>query len=218
MVELMSALTVLSLTMAGVVVFTTQALNTYFYDSGRLLINTDIRTFTVEMTTNAVFSNYFLVYQDFYTRSNSGVDANLNDGLAGDMLVLVYADTDPATGITTVNRLVGYYRDPLDANDITSRGPVRKFDVQVPNIQITTGSPMYTVLNTYVPTSTAHTNPEVIQLAQGSAVDPTTGAICRLFYNFYDRSIMIKGQISERGNLMRKYAINTYNFTVSPRG
>lgn len=222
-VELMIALTVLGLAMAGVVTFTYQALNTYAYDSGRLLVNHDMRKFTGDMATDAVYSNYFRIYPNFTTRSVtvSGVttDAAVRDGNSGDFLVLVF--TDPATEVADakveVNELVGYYRDP---DPVTNIGPVRKFDVAInPSVQIglvtnTGASPpvytMYDLLNLYAPTGGTHTNPVVIQLAQGLS----NGT---LFYDFKDKSIMVKAQIQEQGNLVRK-AVNTYNFTVSPRG
>ncbi len=219
MAEMMVALTIIGFTMAGVVAFTFQGLNVYAYDSGRLLVNNDMRKFTGAMTTDAVYSNYFRIYPDFATRSttSSGVttDAYVRDGQTGDFLVLVFADTN-TSGVTTINRLIGYYRDP----DNTGIGPVRKFDVTVSPATIigtTTNagaSPpvytMYDLLNAYEPTANAHTNNVVIQLAQGLASG-------NLFYDFYDRSIMIRGQINEQGGMIRK-AVNTYNFTVSPRG
>ncbi len=220
MTELMISLVVIGLTMAGVVTFTYQALNVYAYDSGRLLVNHDMRKFTGDMITDAVYSNYFRIYSNFATRSTtvSGVtsDAYVSDGQTGDFLLLVFAGTN-TSGVTTVNRLVGYYRDP-DAT--TAIGPVRKFDVTVSPAAIigtptnTGSSPpvytMYDLLNAYAPTANAHTNSVIIQLAQGLASG-------NLFYNFYARSIMIRGQINEQGSMIRR-AVNTYNFTVSPRG
>jgi len=223
----MIAVTILGLAMAGVVTFTYQALNTYAYDSGRLLVNHDMRKFTGDMATDAVFSNYFRIYPNFGTRSTtvSGVttDAAVRDGQSGDFLVLVFTDptSELNSGTITVNELIGYYRDPADpAHPDTSLGPVRRFDVLIsPSVAVgaTTNTgvtpavyTMYDLLNLYQPTSSAHTNPRVIQLAQGLS----NGT---LFYNFLDRSIMIKGQIQEQGNLVKK-AVNTYNFTVSPRG
>jgi len=38
-----------------------------------------------------------------------------------------------------------------------------------------------------------------------------------LFYNFLDRSIMVRGEIIHRG-AVGKRVTNTYNYTVSPRG
>ncbi len=217
LVEILISMTIMGLASVGVLRFLIAGLNIYSYDSGRIKVNKDIRTFTEEMTTNAVFSNYFKIYPSFTTRSTTtgGVtsDAWVADGQSGDMLVLVFCDTDPATGKTTVNRVVGYYRDPADPSDVTSTGPVRKFDKTIsPAIDL--GDPaslgLYKILNDNVATSTAHTNPIVLQLAQGLS----NGT---LFYDFLDRSVMIRGQIIEQGD-QRRRAINTYNFTVSPRG
>ena len=226
MTELMIAVTILGLAMAGVVTFTYQALNTYYYDSGRLLVNHDMRKFTGDMATDAVFSNYFRIYPNFATRTTtvSGVttDAAVRDGQSGDFLVLVFTNprSELDSGKATVSELIGYYRDPADpAHPDSSLGPVRRFDVFInPNVMIgdttnTGASPpvytMYDLLDLYQPTANAHTNSRVIQLAQGLS----NGT---LFYNFLDRSIMIKGQIQEQGNLVKR-AVNTYNFTVSLR-
>jgi len=220
MTELMIALTILGLVMAGVVALTFQSLNTYAYDSGRLLVNRDIRKFTGDMITDTVYANYFRIYPDFSTRTTTAAgvtsDAAVRDGQTGDFLVLAFADTDVTSGRTTVNRLIGYYRDP----DSTGVGPVRKFDVPVSPAVIlgattnTSANPrVYTMpdlLDVCAPLANAHTNNIVIQLAQGLASG-------NLFYDFYDRSVMIRGQINEQGNMIRR-AVNTYNFTVSPRG
>jgi hypothetical protein len=210
--ELMISLGVISLTMAGVVAFTYQALNVYAYDSGRLLVNHDMRKFTGDMITDSVYSNYFRIYSDFSTTARA---ACKTDGQTGDFLVLVFADTN-TSGVTTINRLIGYYRDP----DASGVGPVRRFDATVNPAAIigsptNTGAspPVYTMpdlLSVYAPTANAHSNNIVIQLAQGLASG-------NLFYDFYDRSIMIRGQINEQGSMIRR-AVNTYNFTVSPRG
>jgi hypothetical protein len=74
-----------------------------------------------------------------------------------------------------------------------------------------------TLVGLYAPTSSTSSNPVVIQLAQGLA-DGT------LFYDYRDRSVMVRGQIVDYGNNLNvatnktRAAINTYNFTVSPRG
>lgn len=192
-----------------------QAVNIYSYDSGKLRVNRDIRVFTGAMTANATYANYFLIYPDFDTRTKTVevtdpdtgtvvqtvVDAAVNDGQSGDMLVLVFKDDEDDT---KVNRLMGYYRAPATSGDSTSEGPVRFFDVRF--------SPSTNAaVNTLLPSlSTRNTNPEVIELSKGMANG-------MLFYNLYDRSVMVKGQIIHRGSLTKR-ATNTYNFTVSPRG
>ncbi len=205
MVEILVALGILSIVMVGILRFAIQSLNVYFYDSGRLMVNKDIRTFTNELADNSVASNYFRIFPDFQNRTTA-----VTDGYSGEFLVLIFADTSASTGITTTTRLVGYYRDPVDPNDPTSLGPVRKFDKMIDAAD--GSSDLTSLLNNakYAPVSSAHNNPIVIQLAQGLSDG-------NLFYDFYDRSIMIRGQIVERGN-ESKSAVNTYNFTVSPRG
>ena len=147
-------------------------------------------------------------------------DATLNDGASGDFLLLVFADTDPTTGKTTINRLIGYYRDPADPSVAMSTGPVRKFDQVISPAVDPAVTPIYSILNTNVPTSTAHSNPIMLQLAQALAggAKPDGTVTSGLFYNYYDRSVMVKGQIIEDTGMQYRRAINTYNFTVSPRG
>lgn len=192
-----------------------QALNIYHYDTGKLLVNRDIRRFTNEMTDNATFANYFLIFRGFddRTRTETAVDPeseesvevtvadSVNDGESGDFLVLVYQD--PADS-SRISRLVGYFRSPTDPDDPESDGPVRRFDL---TISPSSNAEIWTL---FPAVETANTHPEVVELSRGLADG-------KLFYNFYDRSVMVKGQIFHQGSLGRQ-ATNTYNFTVSPRG
>jgi len=203
LLEMLIAVGLVGLVTVGVLRFAIQALNIYYYDSGRLMVNKDIRTFTSLLATDAVASNYFRIYPDFQTRT-----APVTDGPSGEFMVLIFTETSVTTGANTITQLIGYYRDPVDATDPTSLGPVRRFNVLIAAADQTKDLP--TLLTQYAPTSAAHSNPVVIQLAQGLADG-------NLFYDYYDRSIMIRGQIVERGDQTRS-AINTYNFTVSPRG
>lgn len=203
LVEMLVTMGLMGLVTVGLLRFTIQALNIYYYDGGRLMVNKDIRTFTSDLATDAVASNYFRIYPDFQTRTTP-----VTDGNSGEFLVLVFTDTNTSTGAAVITQLVGYYRDPVNPSDPTSLGPVRKFNSLIATADQTTDLP--TLLTSYAPTSAAHSNPVVIQLAQGLADG-------NLFYDYYDRSVMIRGQIVEHGNQTRN-AVNTYNFTVSPRG
>lgn len=203
MLEMLVTIGLTGIVTVALLRFTIHSLNVYYYDSGRLMVNKDIRTFTSDLATDAVASNYFRIYPDFQTRT-----APVTDGCSGEFMVLIFTDTNNTTAVTTIERLVGYYRDPVDPTDPTSLGPVRRFSANIATADKTKDLP--TLLGLYAPTSAAHSNPVVIQLAQGLADG-------NLFYDFYDRSIMIRGQIVERGNQIRS-AVNTYNFTVSPRG
>ncbi len=212
--EVLFTLSLTSVVAVGSLTFLLQSLNTYHYDMGKLLVNRDIRTFTSEMTENAAYANYFMIFPSFSTRtqtmevgdSQNGfetvtVDASVNDGLSGDFLLLVFTDPDDSTSI---QRLVGYFRAPADSEDPDSEGPVRRFESDFPN------GASGDIWDLLPAANTANTHPQVIELSQGLADG-------KLFYNFRDRSIMVKGKIFHDGNLMRR-ATNTYNFTVSPRG
>lgn len=209
--EILVSITIMGVASVGALQLLISGLNMYHYDQGRILVNEDIRTFTTELSTNAVYSNYCRVLPDFNTRSiTSGAvttDAFVADEQSGDCLLLVYCSTD-VDGRMTVNRLVGYYR--TTNGDGSAEGPVRRFDRTISPAIDPVDTPIYEILNTYVPTSTANSNPIVLQLAQGLADR-------RLFHNYKNQAVIVRGQIIEEGNTRRR-AINTYNFTVAPRG
>lgn len=214
LLEISISCSLFSVVTAGATSFFLQSLNNYHYDAGKLMVNRDIRTFTSEMADNAAYANYFMIFPSFAERiathevgdSGSGIttvtsDASVNDGRSGDFLVLVYKD--PADN-DKIAKLVGYYRSPADPDDVDSEGPVRRFE--------TTFSPSVSgqAWELLPDSDTATEHPELLELSQGLADG-------KLFYNFRDRSVMVKGKIIHRGNLARR-ATNTYNFTVSPRG
>ena len=215
LVEVLVTTALLGLLGVGVFAMFMQSLNLYHFDAAKLRVNRDIRTFTSEMTDNATYANYYMVFPDFETRSSSEtyedaegdqqsrtIDASVNHGESGDMLVLVYTDVDAPSKI---NRLVGYYRD---ADDEDTEGPVRTFDI---TISPSSSAPIWTLLPGV---GTRSDWPEVIEISKGLANG-------KLFYNFRDRSVMVKGQIIHRGGIGKtryERATNTYNFTVSPRG
>ena len=66
--------------------------------------------------------------------------------------------------------------------------------------------------------ATLHTNPDIISAGTVGRATGTSSS-GRLFYNFFNRSVMVKGQINyiSTDGLTRR-AVSTYNFTVSPRG
>jgi hypothetical protein len=157
-----------------------------------------------------VYSNYCRILPDFATRSatvgSTTTDAFVADGQSGDCLLLVFCDTD-AAGKMTINRLIGYYRTSTGGG---TEGPVRRFDRTINPAVDPAVTPIYQILNSNVPVSSAQSHPVVLQLAQGLADG-------KLFYNYRDQAVMIRGQIIEEGNERRR-AVNTYNFTVAPRG
>ena len=62
LVELLVAVTLLGLVTTGVMRVFLQVLNTYFYDTAKLQINHDIRTFTGALTENATYANDFKIF------------------------------------------------------------------------------------------------------------------------------------------------------------
>lgn len=210
LVEVLVATTILGIMVVAILGLFINLMKSYKYNTFRLSINRDVRTFTNELTDTATYANYYIILSDFSTRTTgaagSEVLAYLGDGESGDCLLLVFKDD---ADDTKIQRLVGYYHDP-DSNGL---GPVRKFDLTFnPTVA---GSSLWTLMPS---TSTLHTNPDIISAGTvGRATGTSTSG--RLFYNFFNRSVMVKGQINYISNdgLTRR-AVSTYNFTVSPRG
>ncbi len=204
LVEILVVLGLMGVIITAVLGFVFQAMRIYVYDGGRLLVNRDMRTFTTSLASDAVASNYFRIYPSFQSRTTP-----VTDGLSGDFLVLAFTDTNASTGAFTITQIVGYYRAPDDTTNPASLGPVRRFSLPIATADQSKDLP--TLLAQYAPTSSAASNPVVIQLAQGLS----NGT---LFYDYRDRSVMVRGQIVDYGSKGGRAAISTYNFTVSPRG
>jgi len=222
LVEILVAATIMGIVSAGMLRIMVQTLNVYYYDTGKILVNKDIRKFTSEMTENATYANYFRIFPSYtnLTRTvqtyidasdpDQGMteaiaDTSVNDGASGDCLVLVYKD--PADD-RRIARIIAYFRAPTDPSDSNSTGPVRRLDLPItPSSTL----PVYQLIPS-IPNPAIY--PEVVELSRGLANG-------KLFYNFYDRSIIVKGEIIHRGGMVNSRnasATNTYNFTVSPRG
>lgn len=210
LVETLIATTIMAIAVTAILGLFVNMMKSYKYNAFRLSINRDVRTFTNELTDTATYSNYFVVLADFSTRTTgptgSEVLASMGEGESGDCVLLVFKDP---TDDTKIQRMIGYYHDP----DSDGLGPIRKFDL--------TFSPTSSTMNiwTLMPAvSTLHTNDDIISAGTvGKATGTTSSG--KLFYNFFNRSVMIKGQINYISNdgLTRR-AVSTYNFTVSPRG
>lgn len=222
LVEMLVATSVMAIVSVGLIRILIQVLNVYYYDTGKILVNKDIRKFTSEMTENATYANYFRIFPsysnlsrtiDTYVNASDPdqgfttaiADTSVNDGLSGDCLVLVYKD---ATDDRKIARLIAYFRAPTDPTDPTSTGPVRRLILDI------TPSSTLPVFRLIPAISNPAIYPEVVELSRGLANG-------KLFYNFYDKSIIVKGEIIHRGGMINSRnasATNTYNFTVSPRG
>lgn len=211
--ELLFATTIAGIVSVGVFGVFIQALKIYDYDNKKLTVNRYIRDFTAELTENATFANYALIFPDFSTRTQTvtvtnpdtgvtttaGVSRQVEDGQSGDLLVLVYVDPEDDTRI---ERLVGYYRAAPSAG---TPGPVRRFQLDFEPSTTTAA------VNLLPATGSINTWPSVIELSEGLSDG-------RLFHNFYGRSVMVNGEIIQDTGKGARVASNTYNFTISPRG
>lgn len=140
LVELITTMTIASIVLAGVVPFFLSNLKYLYSAEQKLLINSDIRHLTNELVETARSSNYFVLYESFYTQTlggstvkrdqNGSGTVNLNDrlqaGQEGSFIVFVfyndpYFDSRLYDGITTnnpnimtvvVDRVVGYWVAP----------------------------------------------------------------------------------------------------------
>lgn len=190
--EVLITVGVFGIAMAATLSFFVFALESQRADQAKLLVNRDIRAFTSELADNATFANYFVIYESFKHRNQ------MNDGLSGDFLALVYRDVDEPEKIA---RIVGYYRATQNANQ---EGPVQRLEL---NFDPASSDELEDLLPHQ---NTLGSHEEVIELSKGLSDG-------KLFYNFYDRSIMTRGEIIHRAGGDRRVT-NTYNFTVSPRG
>jgi type II secretory pathway pseudopilin PulG len=230
--ETLIALTIMLMALACTLTLFTRELKSYFYDSHRLQLNRDIRKFTQDMATDVAASSYFMIFTDFQTRLNGTFDGNLPSGNSGDFLVLVSnaicvpdASNNPSVngvayagltvGTNYVYQMIGYYRDVPSPNSNNATGPVRrvlyKFSTPI-DPTAHAPAPINYLLSLAMPTanqSNQSTNPVVVQLAQGLAAGT-------LFYNVQQGAALVRAQIQENGN--NSNAVNTYTFTVAPRG
>jgi hypothetical protein len=191
---------------------------TSFITAEKLDINADVRQFTLEMAQNARAANHFLIYRSFNSGDRNEFDDRLRDGESGDLLVLVFLEPYPNVNSPEhYTRIVGYFRDGDPANP-DSEGPVKRFEKRFhdPSGAVPPGSSgAYvsavdkTVEQVIADLSVNGTYPTVVQLSRGLSNG-------QLFYNYLDRSILIKAQIIH-GNVAKRIT-DTYNYSVSPRG
>lgn len=191
LVEIMVTTVVFGVLMGTVMSFLISSSNFAAYNEGKLLVNRDIRKFTSELSDYATYSNFFVIYESFTDRTV------VDDGHSGDFLVLAFVDDDNPNLYTAI---IGFYRAATDQTE----GPVRRFKIRYDTPQ------NETLANLLPDPSTLNNHEEIIELSKGLSDG-------QLFYNFFNRSITVQGEILHQGSNLKR-ATNTYNFTVSPRG
>ena len=71
LVEIMVAITILSFVIMGSTRFLMQNLKTYQYETGKILVNHDIRKFTTQMIDDGTYANSFQIYDQASNLSRS---------------------------------------------------------------------------------------------------------------------------------------------------
>lgn len=248
--------------------FVIQNLKTYQYETGKLLINRDIRKFTTQMIDDATYANAFQIYDQYNNLSRatgytlvSGGSADptsatykgyttdltvtapadpvstatpgtekVDSGLTGDVLVLIYYVNGDNTRI---NQLIIYYREiitPPAGTTGTNSTTVSNRTVALKRLvckifddgTLLSTNPIKAGIMKLLPYITTSTNATLIfPYVDGQANDVVpTGSVNRsnkMFYNFNDTSILVRGRIYENYTAQR-IVKSTYNFTVTPRG
>lgn len=203
--EIMLSMTIMCFVFAGLYSFLTDTTLLHFVSSEKLEINRDIRMFTQHMSEYARASNHFFIYKSFNTSDRNEPSDRVRDGNTGDFLLLVYQRPHPTLKDPEhIVRLVGYFRKA----DSNGEGPVYRFEINYPPSQYKSTAD-YTPEALIAGLSPNGNYEEVIELSRGMANG-------QLFYNFFDRSIMVKAEIIHGHSAKR--VTDTYNFTVSPRG
>lgn len=205
LVELLIVMSILTTLMIGVFSVYMQSQKALFISTQKGNINRDIRQFTGELTNVARDANHFYIYPSIAATDRNEISDRRVRGQTGDLLVLVFLRPHPnPTDPVYITRVAGYFRSASAGE----RGPIRKFDVVYApsDYKLATDHSVESLIPSV---SALNASQKVVELADGLADG-------RLFLNYEDRSIMIKGQI-HHGNDYKRLT-DTYNFTITPRG
>jgi len=208
--EMMVVVTILGVAMAMTMGFFIESIKATFVSEQKNLINEDIRQLTGELSDIAREANYAILYRSFQNADRNATDDRLLDGNAGDFLLFGFQGepdlSNPIFAPRATTRIVGYYRAPADLSDPESIGPVRRFDIDIPDPTNVLDPP--TVESLIPDDGQINTYPEVVPLSEGLANN-------RLFYNFGKGTIMVNGKIIH--GVEAKRVTDTYNFTIATR-
>jgi prepilin-type N-terminal cleavage/methylation domain-containing protein len=206
LVELMISMFIFALVITGLFRFSYMANNMLFDSIGKIDINRDVRVFTQLMSNHARAANEFYIYPSFNSYDRDEIADRARADQTGDFLLLIYQEPWPDLDSPEhITKLIGYFRRSEGAD---GTGPVMRFEINYAEGDYK---------------DTTEVTPE--ELLSGLDADGDYERVWELsrgladgnlFYNFYDRSIMIKAELF-RGNRARRIT-ETYNFTVSPRG
>lgn len=206
LVEILFVVVIMGFISLGLYQFAVDTSRSLFTSTEKNEIADDIRQFTGEMTSIARAANYFYVYKSFETTDRNDIADRQNSGQSGDLALFVFLEPNAnALLADNITRLVGYFRRP-DTSDPEGKGPVLKFDIEFSSPML---SSAYTPEQLMASLDYNDDYPSIVELSKGLADG-------KLFYNFHEKSVMIKAQIIH-GNAAKRVT-DTYNFTISPRG
>jgi prepilin-type N-terminal cleavage/methylation domain-containing protein len=240
LVEILVAMTLSGMLMAGVMAFYIQSLKSMYASDQRIKLAGQISRFSNELIVQASRSNQFILFKSAtpadFDGSNSAPDSGDSDRQtitsidgadplhpAGDFVVFVYYEIPKPTAQPAhrVNRLEGYF---LNAATPGGTGAVRKVVVDLsaaPSTDsiekiLTDNWGTKAVFSNYFPLVRGLAEPEVID---GAEVSTTPSP--RLFYMSASRNVIITGQIfsSSRNTDTQDWRTytNSFCFNITPR-
>jgi len=214
---------------------------TKFYQRNgwRMQINQDVRQLTDELIDNTTAANYAKIFTDYTnvvttTSGTSTLGPIISDRFAGSFLLLVYT---AAGDDTKIERIVAYYIYPDPADNTINT--LRKIDKQFSGSTTPAWDASLATLLASVGDFASGvqimpvTSAQKLSAASKGTLVPTdeqvgdwvaagnTAATCPMtpFTNFMNTSIVIMCKFKYVGNNgVNQAVVNTYNFTVSPRG
>ena len=212
LVEVLVALTVFMLVVAGVMPMYVQSTKQVYTTDSKLDITQEIININNHIIGEAREADAYILYDNFrgawidgdfvdFRQSTYQGKGRLRDGESGKFLLLLYYGIDPAPYDKTpapIDHMVGMY---LDASESETAGPLKMF--------IKDSIDNNRSLEENIPSASSSSSHDVI-------LDEMTGLMDGdIFYNFGGRSVMINGKIAHKNGAMKE--TNTYNFTITPR-
>jgi len=205
-VEILFVVVIAGFVSLGMYQFAVDTSRSLFTSTEKNEIADDIRQFTGEMTSIARAANYFYIYKSFKPEDRNDISDRQNSAQSGDLAIFIFLEPNANPLLADyITRIVGYFRRP-DPDDAEDRGPVLKFDMSFPVPMISSAYTPESLMSS-LSYDADYTN--IVELSKGLADG-------KLFYNYHEKSVMIKAQIIH-GNAAKRVT-DTYNFTVSPRG
>jgi type II secretory pathway pseudopilin PulG len=212
-VELLVALSIFMMVMAGVMPMYIQAMRQIFTTDAKLNVNDSVRKVMDRIIQEARASDGFILYDSFlgYVPAGGGPLLDMRSATPGMgrlssartgkfILFLSYGpDANPNDTIPPpLVRMTGVY---FDANEDETSGNIRWFT----RTNFGTGTDP---LETYIPLAgTFRTNPVLVDSIRGLM----NGDI---FYNFNSSSVLINARLAGQSGAMRETTL--YNFSITP--